>query len=97
MPKVGGSYTEGLVGQPSHINPLLAPANAVDMDLSRLVYSGLYKFDENQNLAPDLAESNPAVSPDGKTYTVKIKDKIVEVIFELLIKRLSLIFDPIGR
>ena len=75
-PKIGGAYTEGLVGQPMHINPLLAPSNEVDADLSRIVYTGLLKFDSNLNLVPDLAESMPQISPDGKEYTIKLKDKI---------------------
>lgn len=75
-PKSGGSYTEGLVGQPQHINPLLAPANKVDLDLSRIIYAGLLKFDQNLNLTPDLAESIPAISADGKEYTVKLRDHL---------------------
>ncbi len=76
-PKIGGAYTEGLVGQPQHINPLLAPASSVDMDLSRIVYSGLLRFDKNLNLIPDLAESMPALSPDGKEYTIKLRGDLV--------------------
>lgn len=74
IPKIGGSYIEGLVGQPQHINPLLAPANDVDADLSRIIYAGLLKFDSNLNLVPDLAESLPQISPNGKEYTLKLKD-----------------------
>lgn len=73
VPKIGGTYTEGLVGQPSHINPLLAPANDVDMDLTRVVYAGLLKFDSDLNLVPDLAEHLPEISPDGKEYTLKLR------------------------
>ncbi len=76
VPKVGGEYTEGLVGQPLHINPLLAPANDVDADLSRIVYSGLLQFDQDLNLKPDLAEANPQISPNGKEYTLKLKDNV---------------------
>lgn len=75
-PKAGGSYTEGLVGVPQHINPLLAPANDVDADLSRIVYAGLLKFDPAVNLVTDLAEALPQISADGKEYTIKLKDKL---------------------
>lgn len=73
VPAFGGSYTEGMVSTPEHINPLLAPANEVDADLSRIVYSGVLKFDPQLNLIPDLAESMPQISPDGKTYTIRLK------------------------
>lgn len=75
-PKRGGDYIEGLVGQPQHINPLLAPASNVDLDLSRIIYSGLLKFDKELNLIPDLAEWMPEVSADGKEYTVHLRDDI---------------------
>lgn len=76
VPKIGGHYTEGLVGQPQHINPLLSPANDIDADLSRIIYAGLLKFDGSLDLAPDLAEALPAVSADGKEYTVTLKDNL---------------------
>ncbi len=74
IPKIGGGYSEGLVGQPQNLNPLLAPANDVDLDLSRIVYAGLLKFDNRLNLVPDLAQNLPEVSPDGKEYTIKLKE-----------------------
>lgn len=76
-PRSGGDYTEGLVGQPQHINPLLAPASRLDMDLVRIVYSGLLKFDKNLNLIPDLAESMPTLSADGKEYTITLRENLV--------------------
>lgn len=77
VPKAGGSYTEGLVGSPQHLNPLLAPANDVDLDLAQIIYDGLYEFDSNLNLQPNLAAALPEISPDGKTYTIKLKDNAV--------------------
>ncbi|MBI4054061.1 MAG: peptide ABC transporter substrate-binding protein [Candidatus Doudnabacteria bacterium] len=69
----GGKYTEGLVGQPRFINPALAIANDVDLDISRVVFSGLYKFNAQQELVPDLAKSLPAISPDQKQYTIELR------------------------
>lgn len=77
VPAYGGRYTEGLVGQPQHLNPLLGPSNDVDMDLSRVIYAGLYKFDQNLNLVPDLAEAPPEISPNGKEYLVRLKENLV--------------------
>jgi peptide/nickel transport system substrate-binding protein len=73
VPAVGGEYTEALVGEPQLINPLYAPLNDADADLTRLVYSGLLAYDPEKGFHPDLAESL-AISEDGKTYTLKIRD-----------------------
>jgi peptide/nickel transport system substrate-binding protein len=72
-PYYGGELSEGLVGQPQFINPVLSPTSTVDSDISRIVYAQLLKFDRDQNLTPDLAETLPAVSSDQKTYTLKLK------------------------
>jgi len=71
----GGSYTEGLLGQPLYINPILAHSDT-DLALVRLVFSGLYKYDSNGQLSPDLAEGMPVISPDQKQYTIALKKNI---------------------
>lgn len=71
-PALGGQYNEGMIGQPRLINPLLATTNT-DQALVRLVYSGLYKYNEKGELVSDLAESLPEISQDQKQYIVKIK------------------------
>lgn len=71
VPDFGGSYAEGLLGEPQHINPLLVQTNDTDRDLSKLTYSSLMKYDESGNLVPDLAES------------YKISDNQLEYIFAL--------------
>lgn len=73
IPQVGGEYTEGLIGSPVLINPIFALANDVDADISKLIFSGLFKYDENQNLIPDLV-TNFGVSEDEKTYTFYLKE-----------------------
>ncbi len=74
-PDFGGNFVEGIVGRPQYINPLLSSANDVDMDLAGLIFSGLMKYDSNQELAPDIAESYE-VSEDNKNYTFKLKQNI---------------------
>jgi len=74
VPRFGGTYTEGIVGSPRFINPILANSDA-DHDLSTLIYSGLVRLGENGTIIPDLAESWD-ISADGKTYTVHLKSKI---------------------
>lgn len=72
-PAVGGEYTEALIGEPQYINPLYASSSDVDSDLTKLVYSGLMRWDPTQGLVNDLA-SNVQISEDGKTYTITLRD-----------------------
>lgn len=75
VPKEGGTYREGMIGQPRFVNPILAQANDVDMDITRIVYSGLLKRSPKGVLEPDLATS-VEVSEDGKTHTVHVRDDV---------------------
>lgn len=67
LPAAGGSYIEGTVGKPRLINPLYASLSGVDADLSKLLYSSLFKRDKNGSLSKDLVESYK-LEPDQKTY-----------------------------
>lgn len=71
LPERGGTLTEGLLGSPRFINPILAISDT-DKDLSTLVYSGLMKKTSDGQILPDIAESY-TISPDGLTYTFKIR------------------------
>lgn len=72
IPSYGGSFSEGLVGSPRFVNPVLATSKT-DQDLSTLIYSGLIKSSPSGKIIPDLAESYK-ISEDGLTYTFKLKD-----------------------
>ncbi|HUO75681.1 MAG TPA: ABC transporter substrate-binding protein [Candidatus Paceibacterota bacterium] len=74
VPADGGTLTEGIVGIPRLINPLLAPTNDADRDLASLVYSGLYKYNDKGQLEPDLAKSMPEITSDGLSYSITIRD-----------------------
>lgn len=71
VPSKGGSITEGIIGYPTKINPVIANSTA-DKDMTALVYSGLTRKTPDGNFVGDLAEY-PSISPDGKTYTFTIK------------------------
>lgn len=71
-PTFGGVYTEGLLGQPSYINPLLS-FQEPDLSLTKILYAGLYKYGENGEIIPELAEGMPQISEDQKQYTVTLK------------------------
>ncbi len=74
VPASGGSLTEGVIGTPRFINPLLAISEA-DKDMTTLVYSGLMRKMPNGELIPDLAKSYE-ISSNGLIYTFHLKDKI---------------------
>ena len=67
VPKHGGSYTEGIIGTPQYINPVLCQTSDADRDLTELIFSGLMKYDSEGKLVPDLAERY-AVGDEGKVY-----------------------------
>lgn len=72
VPAKGGSWSEGLVGTPQHINPLLIQTNDIDSDLSHLVYAGLLTYEKDGKLIPELAESY-SISDDGLEYTFVLR------------------------
>lgn len=71
IPAPGGTLSEGIVGTPRFINPLLAQTEA-DKDLSILVLSGLMRAEKGGGLMKDLAESY-SISDDGTVYTFTIR------------------------
>ncbi len=75
VPTYGGSYSEGIIGVPRFINPILATSDA-DRDVTALVYSGLVRIGEDGTLIPDLAEKY-TISEDGLTYTFTLRENLV--------------------
>jgi ABC-type transport system substrate-binding protein len=76
VPGYGGTYVEGVVGQPRFINPIYGETNDVDRTLIDLVYSGLMTYDKNGKITTDLVK-NYQISGDGKTYTFQLKDDLL--------------------
>jgi len=75
VPDFGGSFTEGVVGQPRLINPIYGETNDIDRSLVDLMFSGLMTYDNQGQLVEDLAK-NYTVSDDGKLYDFQLKDNI---------------------
>lgn len=71
----GGSLSEGTIGTPRFVNPILATSDT-DRDLTLLIFSGLMRTDDTGNLIPDLADSYE-VSADGLTYNFKLREGLV--------------------
>ena len=70
-PAFGGTYVEGVAGSPLYFDPILAATN-VDQDVSRLVFSGLTRFDRDGTIVADLASSFD-VDASGKIWTFTIR------------------------
>lgn len=65
VPAFGGSFTEGILGQPTFINPVVGSSNDTDRDLIALLFTGLNTLKEEYK-----------VSGDGRTYTAILKKDI---------------------
>jgi len=61
----GGEYTEGIVGQPSFINPVLSLPSGADSDINELIFSRL----------SDLSDSIK-MSENGKIWDIRLKADI---------------------
>ena len=70
IPVQGGTLTEGVVGNPRFINPVLAISEA-DKNLVALIYSGLVRITPQGEIENDLAEE-VTISDDRRIYTVHI-------------------------
>lgn len=75
VPEYGGTITEGVIGAPRYINPLLATSETDEL-LSDLVYSGLMQKNDDETLSPNLATSCEE-SPDGKSYQCSLPNNIL--------------------
>jgi len=75
VPVSGGSFTEGIVGSPRWINPVFAPSNDPDQDITELIFSGLMKYDQSGHLVPDLAKTYKVLE-EGKVYEFYLKDNL---------------------
>jgi len=72
-PVKGGVYTEALVGSLVRLNPVLNYYNPTDQEISRLIFSGLLRFDGSGAPQADLADTW-GVSQDGTLYNITIKE-----------------------
>ena len=74
VPDYGGTYVEGVAGNPTSINPLLQN-NELDRDLVSLVYSSLTVVDEQGEIIPELAR-RWEISEDGLSYTFYLRQDV---------------------
>lgn len=72
----GGEYIEGVIGFPRWINPIFAPSNEPDQDLTELIFSGLMEYDEKGKIIPDLA-TKYEILDEGKIYEFYLKENVL--------------------
>ncbi len=89
-PTFGGIYSEGIIGQPVAVNPVIA-ANDTDRDLIQLIFSDLLQLKEKLD-----------VSEDQKTWTFSLKENLgwsdgEPITSDDVIFTLELIKDPDAR
>lgn len=75
VPKSGGSLKLGLICHPSLINPVFVSTNDCDRDLVELIYDSLVTINNQGEFVPKLADKIE-ISPDGKTYTIFLKNNL---------------------
>ncbi|MHB0858896.1 MAG: ABC transporter substrate-binding protein [Anaerolineae bacterium] len=75
VPDFGGTYVEGIAGNPHAINPILCHANPVDRDLVALLFNGLTRASDRGEILPDLAHAWD-ISGDGTVYTFFLRDDV---------------------
>ncbi|HOW60899.1 MAG TPA: peptide ABC transporter substrate-binding protein [Candidatus Moranbacteria bacterium] len=75
IPKSGGEYNEGIVGQPLYVNPAISQTSEADSTLAQLIFSGLFKYDNDSKIAKDLAEDY-SISDDKKEYKINLKKNV---------------------
>lgn len=74
-PARGGAFSEGIIGSPRFINPVLAISQA-DEDMAKIVYSGLTEARPDGSVAPGMAEKYE-ISEDGTVYTFTLRKTAV--------------------
>ncbi|MDD5738776.1 MAG: ABC transporter substrate-binding protein [Candidatus Pacebacteria bacterium] len=76
VPAIGGSYTEGIVGQPRIINPLYLSNQDADRDIVEVIFSGLMKYDENGQVIKDLIQDY-SIKEQGSIYEITLRDGLL--------------------
>src|SRR5262245_38308862 len=73
--KKGGVVRIGNLGEPPTLDAHWTSATLTEV-LTNHLYEGLYAFDEGYRPTPMLAEAMPAISPDGLTYSIKLRQGV---------------------
>lgn len=72
----GGELKYGTFSDPICLVPFIS-ADSASTDIETLVFCGLLTYDANLNIVPQVAESYPTMSADGKTITFKLRKGVL--------------------
>lgn len=61
-----------MIGEPQSLDPMASTADLVGVIMQH-VYEPLFTFDDKWAVKPMLAADMPAISADGKTYTIQLR------------------------
>lgn len=100
VPVSGGKLSEGIIGVPRFINPVLS-VSGPDKDLTELVFSGLLKPSSDGSYAGDLAKSF-TFSQDNKSITVVLNSGLtwhdgISLTADDVVFTINRIKDPLTR
>ncbi|KMO15669.1 ABC transporter substrate-binding protein [Methylobacterium indicum] len=70
-----GSVNLAMVGEPQSLDPMASTADLV-ATIMQHVFEPLYTFDASWAVQPMLAAALPTISPDGKTYTIALREGV---------------------
>ena len=73
-PVFGGTYTYGIAGEPTTLNPMFS-TDSITSGITDLVYESLLKTNENLELEGEIADSW-TISDDGLLITFNLKDDV---------------------
>jgi len=68
----GGTFRYRQASEPKTLDPGFMTDN-VSINIAQNMFEGLLELDQNLQVKPQLAEALPTVSPDGLTYTFKLR------------------------
>jgi len=74
-PTTGGQINLAIIGSPRFLNPVLSPANEADKDLVAIIFSSLFKYDNQGKLTNDLAQKY-SIGDNGKIYEITLKENV---------------------
>ncbi|HCI05370.1 MAG: hypothetical protein UX26_C0002G0052 [Parcubacteria group bacterium GW2011_GWC1_45_9] len=75
IPRNGGVYTEGIISYPRFVNPIIPDQSDAEEALESLIFSSLFKSDNNGGVMPDLAETMN-IFENGKVYLITLRDNL---------------------
>src|SRR5487761_1308430 len=75
QPAPGGMYAEGILGSYTDANPVYATGQ-VDQAVSQLIFAGLLKYNDQNQLVGDLADSWQP-QDDGLQYVVHLRPHLI--------------------